>query len=93
MEYLRYGLYSTKLPLFYNETITYYYSEEMPTGSIATQESYHKNTAPYLNDNHPDSYFAINNAIIYEQMFKHQLVEDIVDGLVGDLAEVSGTLL
>ncbi|MCL2527486.1 MAG: DUF5717 family protein [Defluviitaleaceae bacterium] len=93
MEHLRYGLYTAKLPLFYNETVTYFYSEEMQSGSIATKEAYHKNTTPYLNDNHPDTYFAINNAIIYEQMFRHELVEGIVEGLVGDGVEVRARLL
>jgi len=93
MQYLRYGLYTAKLSLFYNETITYYYSEEMPTGSIATKEATHKNTTPYLNENHPDTYFAINNAIIYENMFRHELVEDILDTLVKEPAAVSARLL
>jgi len=93
MQYLRYGLYTAKLPLFYNETITYYYSEEMPTGSIATQETTYKNTSPYLNDNHPDTYFALNTAVVYEQMFRHELVEDIADTLVKELVTVRGRLL
>lgn len=90
MEYLGYGLYVAKLPLFYNETVTYYYSEEMGTGSITTPEASHKNTNPYLHENNSDSYFAINNAIIYEQMFRHEMVEGIVEGLVGEAAELRG---
>ena len=93
MQYLRYGMYVTKIPLFFNETVTYYYSEEMPTGSITTHETSHKNTTPYLCDNHPDAYFTINNALIYEQMFRHEKVESIIDGLVKDVVEVQGRLL
>ena len=93
MQYLRYGLYTAKLPVFYNETVTYYYSEEMPTGSIATHESSHKNTAPYIHNNHADAYFTINNAVIYEQMFRHEQVEKIIDSLVKEPVEVRGRLL
>ena len=93
MQYLRYGLFTAKLPIFYNETITYYYSDEMPTGSIATRQSTHKNTTPYIHNNHPDAYFAINNAIIYEQMFRHEQVEKIADKLVADTVEVHGQLM
>ena len=93
MKYLKYGLYSAKLPLFFNETITYYYSEERETGSIDTLQTVHKNTTPYLNENHKDKYFAINNALIYEQMFRHELIEEIAEGLVYETIDFSGKLL
>ncbi|MCL2361884.1 MAG: DUF5717 family protein [Defluviitaleaceae bacterium] len=93
MEYLRYGLYTAKLPLFYNETITYYYSEERETGSIATPHATYKNVIPYLNENHPDKYFAINNALVYEQMFRHEMAEGIVESLIDEVSLVSGELL
>jgi hypothetical protein len=93
MEYLRYGLYLTCLPLFFNEEVTYYFSEEMPTGSITTREATHKNTTPYLQkkageDNDADPFFIINNAIILEQMFKHDQVETLITGLVKDITPV-----
>ena len=93
MEYLAYGIYTAKLPLFYNETITYYYSEERETGSIATKEYTHKNTIPYLNENHPDKYFAINNALVYEQMFRHEAAHRIAEELVDSAVEVGGKIL
>jgi len=93
MDYLSYGIYTAKIPLFYNETINYYYSEEMPTGSIGTKEASHKNTIPYESPPNPDSYFAINNAIIYEQMFRHQQVEDIVRELVKEHVKIKAKLL
>ena len=93
MQYLAYGLYTAKLPLFYNETITYYYSEEMPTGSITTHQFSHKNITPYLHNHPTDNFFAINNAIIHEHMFRHQEMEDIIAALIQEPITVQSQLL
>jgi len=93
MQYVRYGIYVACLPLFYNEEVTYYFSEEMQTGSITTKEEIIKNTTPFLYDHPTDQFFAINNAIIYEQMFKHDEVEKAVDDLVKDIQAVRSELL
>lgn len=93
MQYLKYGLYVATLPLFYNEEITYFFSEEMSTGSIATKSEKIKNISPFLHDHPTDQFFAINNAIIYEQMFKHDQVETIVGNLVKDVQTVRSGLL
>jgi len=93
MRYVKYGLYVATLPLFYNEEITYFFSEEMPTGSIATKTETVKNTTPFLHDHPTDQFFAINNAIIYEQMFKHDQVETIVGNLVKDVQMVRSGLM
>ncbi|MCL2188878.1 MAG: DUF5717 family protein [Defluviitaleaceae bacterium] len=95
MEYLRFGLYLTCLPLFYNEEISYYFSEELPTGSITTREITHKNTTPYIHKDavEDDTFFAINNAIILEQMFKHDQVETLINGLVKDVLPVRSALM
>ncbi|MCL2498723.1 MAG: DUF5717 family protein [Defluviitaleaceae bacterium] len=103
MDYLRYGMYLACVPLFYNEEITYYFSEEMPTGSITTRESTHRNTTPFLLKKGPDDeasgsdasdpFFTINNAIILEQMFKHEQVETLITGLVKDTTPVRSALM
>jgi len=93
MQYLAYGLYTAKLPLFYNETVTYYYSEEMPTGSITTHQATHKNTTPFIHDYTKDTFFAINNAIIHEHMFRHQEMEDIIDQLILSPVAVQAQLI
>jgi len=93
MQYLAYGLYTAKLPLFYNETVTYYYSDEMPTGSITTHQASHKNITPFLHDYPQDIFYAINNAIIHEQMFRHQEMEAILDELVKSPVKIRGQLL
>ncbi|MCL1843866.1 MAG: DUF5717 family protein [Defluviitaleaceae bacterium] len=93
MQYIRYGLYVAAIPLFYNESLTYYFSEEMPSGSITTKETSIKNTKPFIHEDPTDPYFAINNAIICEQMFKHDKVETLISGLVKDVAPVRARLL
>jgi len=93
MQYLAYGLYTAKLPLFYNETVTYYYSEEMPTGSITTHQLSHKNTTPFLHNHPQDDFFAINNAVIHEHMFRHQELEDILEALIKTPVAIQGQLL
>jgi len=93
MQYVKYGLYVACLPLFYNEEVTYFFSEEMPTGSIATKTQTIKNTTPFLHDHPTDQFFAINNALVYEQMFKHDQVEKAVAGLVKEVQDIRGRLL
>ncbi|MCL2216022.1 MAG: DUF5717 family protein [Defluviitaleaceae bacterium] len=92
MRYMRYGMYAANVPIFYNEEITYYFSEEIPSGSITTREAEYKNSTAFLH-NSDDPFFTINNAIIYEQMFKHDKVEEIINRLVKDIQPVRSTLL
>ena len=92
MQYVSYGLYVACVPVFYNEEITYYFSEEMASGSITTKEATLKNNTPFLHES-TDPYFVINNAIINEQMFKHDQVEKIVTTLVRDVQTVRSKIL
>ncbi|MCL2577215.1 MAG: DUF5717 family protein [Defluviitaleaceae bacterium] len=93
MQYVRYGIYLAAVPMFYNETLTYYFSEEMASGSITTKEFSVKNTKAFIHENHDDPYFTINNAIIFEQMFKHDQVEKLISNLVKDVQPVRAKLL
>ncbi|MCL1883031.1 MAG: DUF5717 family protein [Defluviitaleaceae bacterium] len=92
MQYVRYGIYVTAVPMFYNESFTYYFSEEMSSGSLTTKEENIKNSKPFIHESE-DEYFAINNAIIYEQMFKHDKVEKQISNLVKDIKPVRAQLL
>ncbi|MCL2840542.1 MAG: DUF5717 family protein [Defluviitaleaceae bacterium] len=92
MRYMRYGMYAVCIPVFYNEEIIYYFSEEMANGSITTKEAEYKNSTTFLHDS-GDPFFIINNAIIYEQMFKHDKVEEIINHLVKDIQPVRSKLL
>jgi len=93
MHYWRFGLYLARLPHFYNERLLYYFSEEMPTGSITTREQEVHNTDLYLDSKKSDPFFIINNAIIYERMFKYDQVEEVITGLVKDVRRVRSELI
>ena len=93
MEYWRFGLYMTCVPHFYNESLTYYFSEELATGSITTREEEVHNGDIFLDDNQSDLFFVINNATIYEQMFRYEQVEEIISKLVKDVRIVRSKLL
>jgi hypothetical protein len=95
MRYLCFGLYLAILPLFYKETLTYYFSEELATGSITTREQTITNDSAYLCEPNEaeDLFFTVNNAIIYEQMFKYEQVERIITGLVRDVKRVRSGLM
>jgi len=93
MQYIKYGMYVACIPLFYNEEITYYFSEELATGSVGTKPDTIKNTTPFLHNHPTDQFFTINNAIIYEQMFKHDQVEKALNKLVKDVQTVKSKLL
>ena len=93
MQYIRYGIYLAAVPMFYNETLTYYFSEELSSGSVTTREFSVKNTKPFVHENPDDPYFTINNAIICEHMFKHDQVEKLISGLVKDMRPVKARLL
>ena len=93
MTYVRYGIYMANIPLFYNEEVTYFFSETLENGSIATRQASVKNTTPFLHNHPTDQFFTINNAIIYEQMFKHDQVEKCLGKLVKDLQAVRSRLM
>jgi hypothetical protein len=93
MQYLQFGLYLSKLPMFYNETLTYYFSEEMPTGSITTREESVKNESAFIDEKADDDFYNINNAVVYEQMFRYDLVEKIITGLLTDIPQMRSSLM
>ncbi|MCL2398385.1 MAG: DUF5717 family protein [Defluviitaleaceae bacterium] len=93
MDYWLFGLYMTYVPHFYDERLEYYFSEELLTGSITTQQEEVHNTDMYLDENSTDPFFIINNATIYEQMFRYEQVEEIIGGLVRDVKTVRSRLM
>jgi len=78
MKYTRYGMYMQILPVFYCETAVYHFSEEMGSGSISTQDCEVTNLSYILPEKSADGFFHLNNAFIYEQMFKYDNVEKII---------------
>ena len=93
MTYVRFGIYVAIIPLFYNENLEYYFSEETKGGSVTTPTSETRNKKPFFHEDESDVYYAINNAVINEQMFKHERVEEIVTKLVKEVIPVRAKLL
>ena len=78
MKYLRFGLFTCYIPLFYGEELEYYFEEAIATGSITTPTEKIANNRPHLLEKTADLYYIINSALVYEQMFKYDKVEEIV---------------
>lgn len=93
MEYLRFGIYWAIVPHFYGEKLKYYFSEEMQTGSITTKEYEIDNNHVYLDETQADQYYAINNALIYANMFKYEKVEEIITESLREVRAVRAKLL
>ena len=93
MRYVRFGLYITQLPHFFDETITYSFREQMPTGSVSSKESVVKNTRMSITDVRGDSFYVINEALIHEQMFKYEKVEQIITERLKERPRVKGWIV
>jgi len=80
MKYLRFGLFLCHIPIFYGEEMEYYFNEEIEniSGSITTSPLKIANNRPHLLEKASDLYYIINSALVYEQMFKYDMVEEIV---------------
>ncbi len=107
MKYFRFGIYLSKVIHFYSEKLIYYFCEQLPTGSIVTKEYTITNNNIFIADQNNNlvglpktsselsdiQYFAINNALIYESMFKYEQVEEIITHSLKDILKVRGKLL
>lgn len=93
MQYVKFGLYFAHIPSFYGETITYYFSEEMETGSITTKHESVENKNMKLSDDTNSPFYALNNALIYEQLFKYDMVEAIITERLKEKPRIKGWIL
>jgi hypothetical protein len=84
MKYLRFGLFTCHIPLFYGEELEYYFKEAIATGSTTTLPEKIANNRPHLLEKAADLYYIINSALVYEQMFKYDKVEEIVTGRLAE---------
>ena len=92
MQYVKYGIYVACVPVFYNEEVTYYFSEEMKSGSITTREETIKNDTALIHSS-IDPFFDINNAVIKHHQFKYDEAETIISGLAQEVQAVRSKLL
>lgn len=93
MKYFKYGLYMINIPLFFGEVIEYYFCEQMENGSIETMRKKANNENIKLYEEASDSFFKINNALIYDKMFKYEHVEDIISDKLKKDIKIKGQLL
>ena len=83
MTHLAFGLYYCHVVHFYGEEIEYYFLEKRKMGSVKTKAHTILNNQAHMLENDSDLYYTINNAIVYEQMFKYDQVEEIVTAQLG----------
>ncbi|MDR1000940.1 MAG: DUF5717 family protein [Clostridiales bacterium] len=93
MKYWRFGLYLLHIPVFYNETIRYYYSNETAAGSVTTHEAEIKSMAMFANPDQSDPYCVINNAVIYEQMFQYDKAEEELTQYLKSRPSINASIL
>lgn len=78
MTYVAFGLFLAHIPHFYGEEIEYYVAETRGSGSVKTTPQTISNQSPHVLEKNGDLFYTINSALIYEQMFKYEKVEEIV---------------
>ena len=84
MKPLRFGLFACHVPHFYGEELEYYFEEAMARGSITVPAAKITNNRPHVLEKSAELYYIINNALVYEQMFKYDNVEEIVTGRLAE---------
>lgn len=93
MRYLFFGLFAAIVPHFYGEKIEYCFSEEMPSGSIVSVPAFADNQSVSISNVSSDPYYLINDALVYEQMFKYNKVEEIISERLSEKRRVRGWIL
>ena len=93
MRYVRFGLYMTHVAHFFDETLTYCFMERMPAGSVSSQEMTVQNSFIHLLDAPQDAYYELNDALIAEQMFKYDKVEQMITERLKPLPRVKGWIV
>ncbi len=92
MKYFRFGLYLAAIPHFSGERMHYYFNEEAGTGSISTKEKTALNDSLRVHEEE-DLFLTVNNALIYEQMFKYDQVEAIITRLLDNSQDYISTIV
>ncbi|MCL2617424.1 MAG: DUF5717 family protein [Defluviitaleaceae bacterium] len=93
MNYLFFGIYTCHIVQFSGENIEYYFSEISKSGSVDTKPATMACTENTLREHSPDPYFMLNNALIYEQMFRYDKVEELVADYLRDYCMIKSQLL
>ncbi len=65
----------------------------MPSGSIVTKEAETENNKMTILQEASDAFYTINNALVYEQMFKYDRVEEIITERLQDRQRIKGWII
>lgn len=96
MNYLKFGIYMCIVPHFYLETIEYFFAETSTneaSSSIETLKETIVNNDKIAVENSNDEFFDINNALIYKDLFKFDLVEDIIYNKLKHNRSIKSTII
>jgi len=93
MKHLFFGIFYTVIPIFYNETVEYYISEQKGEDFLQTDIKTVFNDINSLRTQQDDMFFNINNALIYEKTFKFMEVEKTLSEIIKQNHEIRGQLL
>jgi hypothetical protein len=77
MKYLKFGIYIASVTMFYGEEITYFFNEELNSGSITTQETIFINNVAQSSEN-PGKFEDINNCLMYIEKSRFDKVETVI---------------
>ena len=87
MKYFRFGIYVAFLPIFYNDEIEYHIYE------LNEEVKHYKNEKFNLAKDTDSTFFAINNALIYYEMFKYDDMEKTLDKMFSPQEKASFKML
>ena len=93
MKYAGFGVYLAHVTHFYGEKLVYYISEETAAGSVAGQEQTVENTRVHVLDDKDDAFYAINDALVFERMFKYDRVEEIITDRLKEFPRVKSWIM
>ena len=93
MNYLFFGIYTCHIAQFSGETLEFYFSETSKSGSVDTKPETVVGGERTLHEGANDPYFMLNNALIYEQMFRYDKVEEIISDYLRDDCVIKSELL
>ena len=71
MKYFKFGIYTISFPMFYNEKIIYQFED-----NVLSKEYEYTNTKILLKPDTEEKFFLINNSILYNELFKHEYLEE-----------------
>ncbi|MCL2620614.1 MAG: DUF5717 family protein [Defluviitaleaceae bacterium] len=93
MTYVAFGIWLAHAPHFYGEEIEYFFAETRGSGSVKTTSKTIANNTPHLLEKAGDLFYTINSALVYEQMFKYEKVEEIVTARLAEKPAIRAKIM